>query len=61
MTRRRVVITGLGIISPVGNTVPEAWDNIVNGRSGIGEITRFDTSTFPVKIEIGRASCRERV
>lgn len=50
MTRRRVVITGLGIISPVGNTVPEAWDNIVNGRSGIGEITRFDTSTFPVKI-----------
>lgn len=50
MTRRRVVITGLGIVSPVGNTVPEAWDNIVNGRSGIGEITRFDTSTFPVKI-----------
>lgn len=50
MTRRRVVITGLGIISPVGNTIPEAWDNIVNGRSGIGEITRFDTSAFPVKI-----------
>ena len=50
MTRRRVVITGLGIISPVGNTVPEAWDNIVNGRSGIGEITRFDASNFPVKI-----------
>jgi 3-oxoacyl-[acyl-carrier-protein] synthase II len=50
LTRRRVVITGLGIISPVGNTVPEAWDNIVNGRSGIGEITRFDTSNFPVKI-----------
>ena len=50
MTRRRVVITGLGIVSPVGNTVPEAWDNIVNGRSGIGAITRFDTSSFPVKI-----------
>ena len=50
MTRRRVVITGLGIISPVGNTVPEAWDNIVNGRSGIGAITRFDASSFPVKI-----------
>jgi 3-oxoacyl-[acyl-carrier-protein] synthase II len=50
LTRRRVVITGLGIISPVGNTIPEAWDNIVNGRSGIGEITRFDASAFPVKI-----------
>lgn len=50
MTRRRVVITGLGIVSPVGNTVPEAWDNIVSGRSGIGEITRFDASTFSVRI-----------
>jgi 3-oxoacyl-[acyl-carrier-protein] synthase II len=50
LTRRRVVITGLGIISPVGNTIPEAWDNIVNGRSGIGEITRFDASAFPVRI-----------
>lgn len=50
MTRRRVVITGLGAISPVGNTIPEAWDNIVNGRSGIGEITRFDASSFPVRI-----------
>lgn len=50
MTRRRVVITGLGIISPVGNTIPEAWDNIVSGRSGIGEITRFDASIFPVRI-----------
>ena len=50
MTRRRVVVTGLGAISPVGNTVAEAWDAIINGRSGIGEITRFDTSSFPVKI-----------
>ncbi len=50
MTRRRVVITGLGIISPVGNTIPEAWENLVNGRSGIAEITRFDASTFPVRI-----------
>ncbi|MGL1834977.1 beta-ketoacyl-ACP synthase II [Rhodocyclaceae bacterium SMB388] len=50
MTRRRVVITGLGAISPVGNTIPEAWDNIVNGRSGITEITRFDASAFPVRI-----------
>jgi 3-oxoacyl-[acyl-carrier-protein] synthase II len=50
LTRRRVVITGLGIVSPVGNSIPEAWDNIVNGRSGISEITRFDASEFPVRI-----------
>ncbi|TVO53312.1 beta-ketoacyl-ACP synthase II [Denitromonas halophila] len=50
MTRRRVVVTGLGIVSPVGNTIPDAWDNIVNGRSGITEITRFDASAFPVRI-----------
>lgn len=50
MSRRRVVVTGLGVISPVGNTVTEAWDNIVAGRSGIATITRFDASAFPVKI-----------
>ena len=50
MARRRVVITGLGIISPVGNSVEEAWQNILAGRSGIDRITRFDTSTFPVQI-----------
>jgi 3-oxoacyl-[acyl-carrier-protein] synthase II len=37
-------------VSPVGNSIPEAWDNIVNGRSGISEITRFDASEFPVRI-----------
>lgn len=50
MTRRRVVVTGLGIISPVGNTVASAWDNIVNGRSGIDRVTRFDASTLPTRI-----------
>jgi 3-oxoacyl-[acyl-carrier-protein] synthase II len=50
LARRRVVITGLGIVSPVGNTVDQAWQNILAGRSGIGRITRFDTSTFPVQI-----------
>jgi len=50
LSRRRVVVTGLGAISPVGNTVTEAWDNIVAGRSGIATITRFDTVNFPVKI-----------
>jgi len=48
--KRRVVITGLGIVSPVGNDVATAWDNIVNGRSGIGRITRFDPSAFNAQI-----------
>ena len=46
MTRRRVVITGLGLISPVGNTVPEGWANLVAGRSGIANVTRFDASAL---------------
>ena len=46
MSKRRVVVTGLGIISPVGNTIPEAWDNLVAGRSGIARITRFDPEPF---------------
>jgi 3-oxoacyl-[acyl-carrier-protein] synthase II len=44
MTRRRVVVTGLGLISPVGNTVAEGWANLLEGRSGIGTISRFDAS-----------------
>ena len=48
--KRRVVITGLGIVSPVGNSIESAWDNIVNGRSGIGRITRFDPSAFNAQI-----------
>jgi len=50
MARRRVAITGLGIISPVGNTVDEAWANLVAGRSGIGPVTRFDAQSFPARI-----------
>lgn len=50
MARRRVVITGLGIISPVGNTVETAWQAIVAGRSGIGPVTKFDASTFSTRI-----------
>jgi 3-oxoacyl-[acyl-carrier-protein] synthase II len=49
MTKRRVVVTGLGIISPVGNDVQTAWDNVVAGRSGIGPITDFDVSAFPTR------------
>jgi 3-oxoacyl-[acyl-carrier-protein] synthase II len=50
LSRRRVVVTGLGIISPVGNTVPEAWKNILAGTSGITRITRFDASAFTAQI-----------
>lgn len=50
MSKRRVVVTGLGILSPVGNDITSAWDNIKSGRSGIGPITHFDASTFPTRI-----------
>jgi len=46
MSRRRVVVTGLGLISPVGNTVAEGWQNLVAGRTGIANITKFDASAF---------------
>ncbi len=46
MTRRRVVVTGLGLVSPVGNTVAEGWANILAGRSGIATVTRFDASNL---------------
>jgi 3-oxoacyl-[acyl-carrier-protein] synthase II len=46
VSRRRVVITGLGMVSPLGNTVEETWNGIVNGRSGVGPITHFDASAF---------------
>ncbi len=50
MSTRRVVVTGLGIISPVGNTISEAWDSLVAGRSGIARIARFDPSPFAAQI-----------
>ena len=46
MSRRRVVVTGMGLISPVGNSLDEAWANLVSGRSGIANITRFDATDF---------------
>ena len=50
MTRRRVVVTGLGAVCPVGNTVEEAWGNLVAGKTGIGPITHFDASQFACRI-----------
>ena len=46
MSRRRVVVTGLGLVSPVGNSVAEGWANVIAGRSGIADITKFDASAF---------------
>lgn len=50
MSKRRVVITGLGIVSPVGSTIKTAWDNVTAGRSGITPIDVFDASQMPVRI-----------
>lgn len=49
MSRRRVVVTGLGCVSPVGNTVSESWDNLLAGKPGIDLITQFDASNFACK------------
>ncbi|MGH8734477.1 MAG: beta-ketoacyl synthase N-terminal-like domain-containing protein, partial [Burkholderiales bacterium] len=50
MSRRRVVVTGLGIVSPIGNTVAEAWENALAGKSGITRITRFDPARLSSQI-----------
>ena len=50
MSRRRVVVTGLGVVSPVGTGVPEAWSTILAGKSGITRITRFDPAAFSSQI-----------
>lgn len=50
MSRRRVVITGMGVVSPVGNTVDEAWESVRNGRSGVTNITLFDPGRLSVRI-----------
>lgn len=46
----RVVITGIGAITPIGNSIDELWDSLINGRSGIDKITRFDVSSYPTKL-----------
>lgn len=48
--KRRVVVTGLGAVTPIGNTVPEFWEGVCAGKIGIGEITKFDTADYRVKL-----------
>jgi beta-ketoacyl-acyl-carrier-protein synthase II len=50
MNKKRVVVTGLGAVTPLGNSVQQTWEKIVNGESGIGELTRLDKDQFPVKV-----------
>ena len=50
MSKRRVVVTGLGAVTPVGNNVQTFWESVKTGKIGIGEITRFDTADFKVKL-----------
>jgi 3-oxoacyl-[acyl-carrier-protein] synthase II len=50
MKKKRVVVTGLGAVTPVGNNVETAWNNVINGVSGIGRLTRLDPEQFPAKV-----------
>ena len=61
--KRRVVVTGLGAVTPVGNTVEEFWSSVREGKVGIGPITKFDTSEYKVKLaaEVKGFSAKERM
>ena len=63
MSKRRVVVTGLGAVTPVGNNVQAFWESVKTGKIGIGEITRFDTADFKVKLaaEVKDFNARERM
>ena len=50
MVKRRVVVTGTGLVTPLGTGTEKTWKNLCDGKSGIGNITRFDTSDYAVKI-----------
>ena len=49
-TRRRIAITGIGLVTPVGNDAPTSWANLINGQNGIGLIRQFDASGFSARI-----------
>jgi len=49
MSKRRVVVTGLGVVCPVGSTVDDAWQAVLRGESGIAPVTRFDTAAFATR------------
>ena len=53
MNLKRVVVTGLGTVNPIGNTVPEFWENALAGVSGAGPITNFDINSIPTKVKFG--------
>ena len=59
MSRRRVVLTGLGAVTPLAHDAPSTWKALVEGRSGVGPITLFNASTFPTRIagEVKKFSC----
>lgn len=61
--KKRVVVTGLGAVTPIGNTVPEFWESIKAGKVGIGEITQFDTTGYKVKLaaEVKGFTAKERM
>lgn len=50
MEKRRVVVTGIGAVTPVGNDARTAWDTVLDGKSGIGPLTRLDADQFPAKV-----------
>ena len=50
MSKRRVVVTGMGMVSPLGNSMDESWKNILDGRSGVGVLDSFDVSAFSTQI-----------
>ena len=50
METRRVVITGMGALTPVGNNVPAFWEGLLAGKNGIGPVTRFDTAEYKAKL-----------
>ena len=56
---RRVVVTGMGVISPIGNNLEEFWNGLLEGKCGIGPITKFDTTEYKAKLEVLWEQCKK--